>query len=257
MMKVHGIEISVQRKKIRSVRISITREGEVRLSIPKYLKESEAVSFAESKIDWIKKHLERINRLKALEPDDFSSVLFIGETIKTEFIFNSRKQQVILCDDGIIRIYLRPQYKSLTSGFQDSDSTPERAFLSVTTLSKEDLQPYIPKINLMLDKWRAFELSKIITQLAKEWEPVMGVKASSFCYRKMTSRWGTCNVVNHRITLNTELTKKSFPCIEYILVHEMAHLIERGHGPRFKAIMDKYLPHWRELRLELNDKMLS
>lgn len=230
-MKVHGIDISIQRKKIRSVRISITREGEVRLSIPKYLKESEAISFAESKIDWIKKHLERIDRVKALEPDDFSSVLFIGESIKTEFILGNKKQQVILCDDGIIRIYLKPEFK--------------------------DLQPYIPKINLMLDKWRAVELSKIITQLAGEWEPVMGVKASSFCYRKMKSRWGTCNVVDHRITLNTELTKKSFPCIEYILVHEMAHLIERGHGPRFKAVMDKYLPHWRELRLELNDKRLS
>ena len=234
-MKVQGIDITIQRKKIRSVRISITREGEVRLSIPKYVKESEAISFAESKIDWIKKNLERINRVKALEPEDFSSVLFIGESIKTEFIFNSRKQQVILGDDGIIRIYLKPETKSV--------------------ISNEELLPYIPKINLMLDRWRAAELSKIITRLVEEWEPVMGVKAESFCYRKMTSRWGTCNVVNHRITLNTELTKKSFPCIEYILVHEMAHLIERGHGPRFKAVMDKYLPHWRELRLELNDKM--
>lgn len=256
-MKVQGIDISIQRKKIRSVRISITREGEVRLSIPKYLKESEAISFAESKIDWIKKHLQRIDRIKALEPDDFSSVLFIGESIKTEFFFNNKKQQVILCDDGIIRIYLKPQTKALISGSQGSDTVPNRNLLSLTALSKEDLQPYIPKINLMLDRWRAQELSKIITRLAGEWEPVMGVKANSFCYRKMKSRWGTCNVVDHRITLNTELTKKSFPCIEYILVHEMAHLIERGHGPLFKAVMDKYLPNWRELRLELNDKMLS
>jgi predicted metal-dependent hydrolase len=256
-MKVQGIDITIQRKKIRSVRISITREGEVRLSIPKYVKESEAISFAESKIVWIKKHLERINRVKALEPEDFSSVLFIGESIKTEFLFNSRKQQVILCDDGIFRIYLKPETKSVLSHTKSIDSESIGNRPTATASIDENLQPYIPKINLMIDRWRATELSKIITRLAEEWEPVMGVKAESFCYRKMKSRWGTCNVVNHRITLNTELTKKSYPCIEYILVHEMAHLIERGHGPRFKAVMDKYLPHWRELRLELNDKILS
>ena len=85
-----------------------------------------------------------------------------------------------------------------------------------------------------------------------EYESKMHVSVSDFGIKKMKTRWGTCNVVDHRIWLNVELAKKSYPCIEYIVVHEMAHLLERGHGPKFKACMDKFLPEWRSLRNELN-----
>jgi len=222
-MHIEDIDITLQRKKIRSIRLSITPEGEVHLSVPLSFKESEAKSFAEAKLPWIRKHLERIKNQKALEPEDFSSVLFLGETRKTTITYKNARQNAYTDENGNIHLSLKPE---------------------ATTAN----------IQRVLDKWYNEELQKIIETLSKEWESVMGVEASSFRFRRMKSRWGSCNVLTHQIVLNTELAKKSFPCIEYILVHELAHLIERGHGPRFKAVMDKYLPHWKTLRKEINGK---
>jgi predicted metal-dependent hydrolase len=224
-MQIEDIDITLQRKRIRSIRLSITSGGEVRLSVPLSLKESEARSFAKTKLSWIRIHLDRINSQKALEPEDFSSILFLGEIRKTEFTYKNARQNVCLDEKGIIHISIRP---------------------AATT----------DKIRKLLDKWYAKQLETLIEPLVNEWETMMDVKVSSFRFRHMKTRWGTCNVITHQIVLNTELAKKSFPCIEYILVHEMAHLIERGHGPRFKAVMDKYLPHWKALRKELNGKGL-
>jgi predicted metal-dependent hydrolase len=116
------------------------------------------------------------------------------------------------------------------------------------------LKPGTPETDTakVLDAWYRTELKRIIPPLIREWEPVMGVQVDSFQFKRMKTRWGTCNVIDRRIWFNVELAKKSYPCIEYIVVHEMCHLLERGHGPRFKACMDKFLPDWRNLRKELN-----
>jgi predicted metal-dependent hydrolase len=83
------------------------------------------------------------------------------------------------------------------------------------------------------------------------WKNRLRVEVAAVQYRKMTSRWGTCHTSRHIITLNTELAKQEPASIEYVLVHELAHLWEKGHGARFKAIMDDYLPDWRERRKAL------
>lgn len=222
-MHIEDIDITLLRKRIRSIRLSITPGGEVRLSVPLSLKESEARSFTEARLPWIRKHLEHLDRQKVLEPDDFSSVLFLGEPRKTSTTFQSIRQHAFVDENGIIHLSLKP------------GATPSG-------------------IQKVLDKWYGDELNKLMEPLAREWESVMDVEVSSFRFRRMKSRWGSCNILTHQIALNTELAKKSFPCIEYILVHEMAHLLERGHGPKFKVVMDKYLPHWKILRKEINGK---
>jgi len=77
------------------------------------------------------------------------------------------------------------------------------------------------------------------------------VRAQGWRVRKMKSRWGSCNPGSGRICLNLELVKKPVQCLEYIIIHELAHLLERGHGPRFAGLLDKYCPDWKQRRKEL------
>lgn len=224
-MLVEDIDIILVRKSIRSIRLAVAPDGKVRLSVPHSLSLSDTKSFVIARLPWIRKHLLRIKDQKALEPEDFSSVLFFGDTRQVCLTFQPKKQLVFIDEKNIIQISAK------------TGSTPE-------------------KIKKILDKWYVEELSKRILPLVSEWEPIMRVKVADLKYRRMKSRWGTCNVITRHIVLNTELVKKPFTCVEYILVHEMSHLLERGHGTKFKAVMDKYLPHWRQLRKELNDKVI-
>ena len=101
------------------------------------------------------------------------------------------------------------------------------------------------------------ELKKTVPGLLEQWAPVVGVAVPEFRIRRMTSRWGTCNVQAKRITLNLELARREPELLEYVIVHELAHLVERGHNARFYAVMDRALPEWRLLRKALNEGSLA
>ncbi len=101
------------------------------------------------------------------------------------------------------------------------------------------------------------ELRGILPALLAEWAPRLGVPVPDFTIRRMTSRWGTCNAQARRITINLELARRELELLEYVVVHELAHLIEKGHGARFKAIMDRHLPGWRLYRKALNEGGLA
>ncbi len=101
------------------------------------------------------------------------------------------------------------------------------------------------------------ELRRAIPPLLAEWSPRIGVPVPDFTIRRMTTRWGTCNASARRITLNLELARRERELLEYVVVHELAHLIERGHNKRFYAVMDGALPGWRLLRRALNEGGLA
>lgn len=206
------------------MRLSIRPNGEVRMSIPFSISDQQASDFVRSKIAWLRQHLERIEQLKSQEPDDLSSVSYLGTTYQTQIFYHRIAPRVVIDSSERMCIYLKP-------GMTASD---------------------LPQI---MDAWYRTELKKIIPALIQEWEPIMGVKVKAYQFKRMKTRWGTCNVVDNRIWFNVELAKKSYPCIEYIVVHEMCHLLERGHGPLFKACMDRFLPDWRNLRKELNGRL--
>lgn len=103
-----------------------------------------------------------------------------------------------------------------------------------------------------LDRWYRRELKAAVPALLEKWQPVLGVEASKFVVRRMRTKWGTCVANSRTIWLNPELAKKDPRCLEYIVVHELAHLRERGHGDAFVALMDSALPDWRVRREELN-----
>lgn len=98
--------------------------------------------------------------------------------------------------------------------------------------------------------WRAV-VEACVPALVEAWEPIMGVKAGKLAYRNMTSRWGSCQPSTGRICINVRLALYPPECLEYVVVHELCHLLERGHGPRFKALMDTFMPDWRARRAKL------
>lgn len=109
----------------------------------------------------------------------------------------------------------------------------------------------------VLDRWYRRQLRARIPELLTHWETVMGVKVTDYRIKRMKTRWGSCNTQAGRIWLNLELIKKSPRCLEYILVHEMVHLLERHHNNRFRALLSQYMPDWRLRKAELNEAPLA
>lgn len=101
------------------------------------------------------------------------------------------------------------------------------------------------------------ELKKLVPELLEKWQAILGVTVSAWGIKRMETKWGTCNIEAQRIWLNLELAKKPVQCLEYILVHELTHLLERHHNERFTRVLDQHLPQWRTLREELNGSVLA
>ena len=99
-------------------------------------------------------------------------------------------------------------------------------------------------------RWREV-VSACVPALIAAWEPIMGVKAGKLAYRNMTSRWGSCQPATGRICINVRLALYPPECLEYVVVHELCHLLERGHGPRFHQLMDAFMPDWKQRRAKL------
>jgi predicted metal-dependent hydrolase len=104
-----------------------------------------------------------------------------------------------------------------------------------------------------LESWYRSEVEAAAAPLVAKWEPVMGVRVSRLGVRRMKTRWGSCSFRTGAIRLNTSLGEKPPIYLEYVLVHEMVHLLEPSHGARFKTLMDRFLPEWRVRRKELKE----
>src|SRR5205085_1231428 len=113
------------------------------------------------------------------------------------------------------------------------------------------------KKQAIMEEWYRSQLKELVQPIVTKWEKVMDVFVNEFAVKKMKTKWGTCNREAKRIWLNLELAKKPFPCIEYIIVHEMVHLLERNHNDRFIAYMNHFLPEWKHLKNELNKLPVS
>ena len=150
----------------------------------------------------------------------------MGDRYLLNVIYQDGPPQVVIRNKGVIDLIVRS--KSDTAG-------RERVLLS----------------------WYRRELKQMIPPLIAKWEAIMGVQVVEWGVKEMKTRWGTCNPDARRIWLNLELIKKPASCLEYIVVHEMVHLLERQHGDRFVAYMDTFMPQWRQRREELNQAPLG
>lgn len=223
---INNIEIELTKKNIKNLHLSVhPPDGRVKISAPQYMDTDTIRLFAISKLSWIRKQQKKfINQERQPEREYVSgeSHYFLGQRYLLNVIYtNKRKQGVEIRNKKYIDLYVR-------------ENTPKYLRERVMT------------------EWYRRELKKLIPPIIAKWEPIIGVGVNEFGVKKMKTRWGSCNPKAKRIWLNLELVKKSPTCIEYVVVHEMTHLLERKHNERFIAYMDKFLPNWRAIKEELN-----
>jgi predicted metal-dependent hydrolase len=108
------------------------------------------------------------------------------------------------------------------------------------------------KKRAIVETWYRQQLKKAVPPLIARWEPLLGLKVERFFVQRMKTKWGSCNHGTHSIRLNTELAKKPRECLEYIVVHEMTHVLEPTHNARFVALLDQFMPQWQFYRDQLN-----
>ena len=222
---VGNINIDLVRKNIKNVHLSVyPPDGRVRLAVPEKMNDEAVRIFAVSKLAWIIKQRKKFGLQERQTEREFisgESHYYFGTRYLLNVVETTGKQHVELRNNKYIDLYVRPE------------STAE-------------------KREKIMSDWYRHSLKKIIPDYIKKWEEVLGVTINEWGVKLMKTKWGTCNVQDKRIWLNLELAKKNPRCLEYIVIHEMVHLIERHHNDNFKAYMDKLLPNWKSIRDELN-----
>lgn len=224
---INGIEIEVIRKKIKNMHLYILPpDGRVRITAPSGVNDCIIRAFAVSKLDWIKKHREKylVRKIPAEKKFLTGEVhLYQGREYFLNVVYTDKKQRAELNRD-----------KNRIDLYVHEDSTMEQR-------------------KKVLTEWYRSQLKKQIPDIIEKYEKIMGVKVNSFGVKFMKTRWGTCNRNTGRIWINLDLSKKSLRCLEYIVVHEMTHLIEKYHNKRFYSCMDMFMPDWKEIKKELNE----
>lgn len=223
-MIIGNIRLEVERKPIKNMYLRIHEpDGRIHISAPLRMKEEEIVRFVNSRLEWIEKQQEKIIRKNSK-----NELLYVtGEEIRIW----GRKLPLVLIETG-------------TTGRVYEDDN--KVILQVKEGSTLEYRRKL--INL----WYKKALEGEIPRLIDKWENIIGVKASSWTIRDMKTRWGSCNIRTHKICLNLQLAKKPVRCLEYVVVHELVHLLEKSHNQVFKGYMDHFLPHWRMIKKELN-----
>ena len=225
IIAIDGIDIEIIKKKIKNIRLSVhPPDGRVRLAVPEKMNDEDIRIFAISKLPWIKKQKSKFYLQERQVPKEFlsgESHYFLGNEYLLNVFETSGKQHVKINNNRDINLYIRP------------NSTKEK------------------REKIMIE-WYREKLKNIIPEYIEKWEPIIGVKIEDWGVKLMKTRWGTCNIQSKRIWINLELAKKDPRCLEYIIVHEMVHLLERKHNDNFRDYMDKFLPNWRSINAEIN-----
>jgi len=222
---IGNIDIDLIRKNIKNIHLSVyPPDGRVRLAVPERMNDEAVRLFATSKLAWITKQRKKFSeqdRQTAREFVSGESHYYFGTRYLLNVIETTGKQHIELRSNKYIDLYVRPE----------------------STVEKRE--------KIMSD-WYRQSLKKVIPDYIKKWEEIMGVTVNDWGVKLMKTKWGTCNVKDKRIWINLELAKKNPQCLEYIIVHEMVHLLERHHNEKYKAYMDKFLPNWKSIKDELN-----
>lgn len=228
-IEISGIKIEVQKKNIKNLHLVVAPpDGKVRVSAPMHLSDESITMFVRTRLGWIKKQQEKFNS----QPRQTEREYVSGETL---YVFG---QQYFL------RVEYSYKGNSLVLSGKDA----------ILTVRKESTakqrQAYV-------NEWyRALLKEKIEIYLPK-WEQITGLYCDSWQTKYMTTRWGTCNTSTKKIWFNLQLAKKPVKCLEYVMLHELAHLKVRNHGKDFVAILDQYMPYWGEIREDLNNSILD
>ena len=227
---VGGLTVEVVRKDIKNLHLGVyPPNGRVRVAAPLVVSD-EAVRLAViGKLGWIKRQQAKFDAQPRQSPREMVS----GES---HYFLGQRYRLRVLAYTG------PPRIRCSGTDFLDLFVRPE------TTVEQRQR---------VLECWYREQLRERIPPLLEQWQPMLGVRVADWGIKKMKTRWGSCNTRARRVWFNLELAKKPARCLEYVVVHELVHLLERNHGDRFKALMDRYLPAWRGCREELNQAPLG
>src|SRR3990172_3773988 len=229
-LNVNGLVVEVARKNIKNLHLAVyPPNGRVRVAAPLRVND-EAVRLAViSKLAWIKRQqvkFQEQERQSAREYVGGESHYFQGNRYRLNVVCHDKAGQVVVRNKKIIDLFVRPK-----------SNTAQRE-------------------RVMMDWYRVY-LKHAIPPLITTLKKIIGVKVEEWGVKHMKTKWGTCNSEAKRIWLNLELAKKSHRCLEYIVVHEMVHLLERHHNDKFLHLMNKFMPQWRLHRAELNREPLA
>lgn len=227
---VNELPVKVIRKKIKNLHLAVyPPNGWVRIAVPEIV-DDEAVRLAViSKFGWIKRQIKSFED----QPRQSARELITGES----------------------HYYLGRRY------LLDIAETEKRPFIEIrnkkTLVLNINRDTELEDREKLLTDWYRKEMKRILPGIVRKWEIKSGLQVASFGIKRMKTKWGSCNPCHKRIWLNLELIKKPINCLEYIVVHEMVHFLERTHNDNFIAHMDRIMPQWRTFRDDLNRSPLA
>lgn len=223
-IELGDIVVDVIRKDIKNIHLSVhPPTGKVRIAAPSRIDLDTIRVFAITKLAWIKSQQRKLREQEREAPREYldrESHYVWGKRYLLQIVEMDAPSSVEL-KHSKIRLQVRP----------GSDRARRHA---------------------VLEDWYRTALKQAVPALIEKWEPLIGVKAGRVFVQKMKTKWGGCNPATGNIRLNTDLAKKPPECLEYIVVHEMVHLIEPSHNSRFGSLMDGFMPKWQFYRMELN-----
>lgn len=230
LVRIGEFDVELNRKNIKNIHLSVLPpNGKIRLSIPSNTSDQKIRLAIVNKLAWIKK-----------QRADFAT---------------QERQSIREMVNGECHYLWGKKYRlklNKTNGKYTVNAKGNRKLeLAIAAHTSAD-----NKLKL-LNRFYRDEMQRVIEKLVPQWEKKLGVNVGSVNIKKMKTKWGSCNIQAKRIWLNLELAKKPYECMEFILVHELVHLLERHHNNRFRSIMDQHLPNWRERRDLLNSLPLA
>lgn len=220
-LTVEGLNIQVLRKDIKSLHFVVRPpHGDVRISVPYFIDDDHLHLAVLSRLKWIRKQQKVIAGLPQapmLEYITGEAHFYFGERCHLQIIERAGKPKLTMPDSTNIVMHVQA---------------------NASLLLKEKL----------FNEWYRAALKQRIPNIIARWEPVIRRQVAEWGVKNMKTRWGSCNIHQRRIWLSLALAKKPDVCLEYVVVHEMAHLIERYHNQRFHRLMDKFIPDWRDIK---------
>lgn len=223
-LELGGIRIAVVRKSIRNLHLSVyPPDGVVRVAAPRWMAEEAIRLFAIGKLGWIKRQQRKMREQEREAPREYLER-------ESHFVWGQRYLLQIIERDAAPLVELR--HRKLVLRVRPGTPADQR--------------------EAIVQGWYRNQLRAAVSALLATWEPRVGHKVERVFVQRMKTKWGSCNRRSRHIRINTELAKKPPDCLEYIVLHELAHLREPTHDDGFRALMDRLMPSWRDRKESLN-----
>lgn len=228
-LQLGAIAVDVVLKDIKNIHLSVhPPAGKVRIAAPLRMDLETIRVFAITKLAWIKSQQKKLREQERETPREYLDR-------ESHYVWGKRYLLKLIEKDA--KPYVELKHRKIVLQLRPAAS--------------------VEKKQEVLDAWYREQLKAAVPPLVAKWEKALGVKAGKVFVQKMKTKWGSCNPAAGNIRLNTDLAKKPLACLEYIVAHELAHLLERHHNERFIALMDVHMPQWRQYREVLNSLPLA